>query len=864
MAEEFSTIQSLRNESKRTKTLLNLERFNLLPSDIQSAIDVEREKGSFPQAMEPIPQDEFNEYMNFMQLFVGEKIASKPEDFAKMWYASEKAGAFITDKEVKKEIGAFVGGIIAPSLVPYLGQVSFPARMAMYAQKYPRMAKILAAFVGGAGGSVTWADDYMEALGYGVREASGEGAYQFLAKVFGNRILKLFRGRNGESLEEGADAALRIAMQGGEVLTPARLSTSKTIDLLENFAEVSFFGGGRILRAGEKGQEAVQGELVKFLNKEFAQQSNKNLLESESKLIESFIKNATQENIDDALKVFITGGRDFYKEAIKGAYKALDKQVAQVVGSRAGIIDLNPLKRQLKRQLNIVYGTDIVPKEGPIQSIIKYIDQVTSKNKGIVDFNTAKNVRSFLLQKTGAFQVGGTIADEGSKTVAAALQGSVTKYMEKGLADLIKSGSYKEADIKMIKQLYQQANQIFKNGKKTFNHKFVTGLLAGNTEGMTKEGVDISKSIYKSLVTANNPKRIKSFYNLIDDALKNKVISDASADTIKKKIQGQFLVDVIGKNVDETSGIINAKKVLGEIKGFKGKGSTVGALFEGNEQALKNFESYLRSLNLAQQRGIGRQQGGLALFSGQFKSAGALAGSGFGLGFVLSGGDPGVGQTGALASSLVILGGPAMISRAFTNRKFVNNLMNMQMSKTGSSLFNRSFTRIINDGIAMGLFDTGNAEQIVKENESIFGGPDKLEERFPWLKDLDKGDTPDANYTNPDIEKFENFDIDLQQNLEKSDREDVEEPESLINVNLDDTTTLPEISVPEPDSSIMADVISTPISAIPSTGTTPGPVGSGMNPQTQQRLESVGLPLFAAHGGIASLMNRKKPKQMVV
>jgi hypothetical protein len=37
-----------------------------------------------------------------------------------------------------------------------------------------------------------------------------------------------------------------------------------------------------------------------------------------------------------------------------------------------------------------------------------------------------------------------------------------------------------------------------------------------------------------------------------------------------------------------------------------------------------------------------------------------------------------------------------------------------------------------------------------------------------------------------------------------------------------------------------------------------------MNPQTQQRLESVGLPLFAAHGGIASLMNRKKPKQMVV
>ena len=49
------------------------------------------------------------------------------------------------------------------------------------------------------------------------------------------RIMKLFRGRNGENLEEGAQAALKIAMEGGSVLTPARLSSSKTIDMLENF-----------------------------------------------------------------------------------------------------------------------------------------------------------------------------------------------------------------------------------------------------------------------------------------------------------------------------------------------------------------------------------------------------------------------------------------------------------------------------------------------------------------------------------------------------------------------------------------------------------------------------------------------------
>ena len=254
---------------------------------------------------------------------------------------------------------------------------------------------------------------------------AGEGVYQLFSRIFGQRIMKLFRGRNGENLEEGAQAALKIAMEGGSVLTPARLSSSKTIDMLENFAEVSFLGGGRIIKAGEEGQQAVQNQLIKHLNKTYFANANKSLVDAESKFITEFIKNASKENIDDALKVFILGGRDIYKTAIDGAYGAVQKQVAKTVGGRAKIIDISKLKKVLKRQMNLQYGTNVVPNEGPIKNIMAYINSLDDK----VDFNTAKNIRSYLLGKTGAYQLGGTTADAQSRAIAGALQNTVTQQM---------------------------------------------------------------------------------------------------------------------------------------------------------------------------------------------------------------------------------------------------------------------------------------------------------------------------------------------------------------------------------------------------------------------------------------------------
>jgi len=866
MSDEFSTLKSLKNETKKVKQLLNLERFNLLPQDIQIALNDEREAGRIPNPMEPISIEEFEDYKNMMSLFIGDKIASSDEDFAGLWLSQEKAADFITDKEVQKEIAAIAGGIILPTLIPVAGQTTLAPRVAAFITKYPRYAKTIAAFFGGAGGAAPFSDSYIEALGYGAREAAGEGVFQLLSKFFGGRLIKLFRGNAGKNLEDGAAAALKIAEDGGATLTPARLSNSKTIDLLENFAEVSFFGGQRIREAGEVGVESVQKELTKFLNKEFIDKSNKTLLESEQKLVQSFLKNASQAEVDDMLKVFIMQGRDFYKTSVSAAYKALNKQVASTVGSQAKIIDISNLKKVLKRNLNIYYGKNIIPNEGPINSIIKYVEKLPDK----VDFNTAKTIRTFLLGKTGAFQVGGTTVDDAAKAVAGALQNSVTKNMDKSIKTLANSGKYSKEQIKAIDQLYKQANSLFKEGKETFNTKFITGLLIGDSQGVTKSGLDMTSAIYKNFVKAGSPSRIKEFYKLLDNGVKNKIITTEAAQTIKNKVQGQFIFDIIGPNTDEISGLLNAKKVLSEVSGFKGKGKgIVDALFKGNEKALGNFKRYLNALNLAQKRGIGSQQGGLALFSGQVKAASTIAGGSGILGFSLSGGDIGSGVSAATTlTPLIVLGGPAVISRMFTNKKFVNSLMNMQLARSGSNQFGRAFTTFINDGITAGFFDIGNAEKVVMENQSVFGDSEDMQKRFPWLKDLDLNDESDEEIINPDIKFLNEFENQRQEEINEVDTNQsfldeingetiVEETVSDRQPGLEEAVTTEEIiDVPKPNTEMMSAEIIQPLSS---------PAGMPFDPSmsTTDKLEEVGLPVFAKHGGIMSLMEQRKPKQMV-
>ena len=864
--EYFSTLDDLADQSKDIQRLLNFERFGLLDEDTQAAVDSERKAGRIPDPMQPITQEEFD---NLKMIYGALTILSPNQtkatdmDYAKLHLSAEKAGNFFTDKNVQKEIGAIVGGIVLPTFLPVYGQATLPARIAAFVQKYPRYAKTIAAFMGGTGGSAPFSDSYKEALGYGLREAAGEGAFQLIGKYF-PYLRKIFRGKEGENIEDASRIALQLAESGGTTVTPARLSTSRTIDLLEQIAKLSIFGGGRMQKQGLKSVETIQNEMGKFLVKEFSEGTGDNVT---ANMVSVFMKRASQENVDDLMKNFLLKGQDFYDEAVDGAYANVAKEISKLVGRNAKVIDISGLTKVLNNQIKTLYGKGVGgrpvdPNDPNINALRNYLKQFDGGN-GKVDIETANNMRSYFLSETGLFKTG-IAGSPKFKQIAGALMDATQTSMDKSISALSKTlnkeggKKYSKEELEKITKLYAEANGLYSKGFETFNMDFITGLLVGESKAFTKKGLDMTSAIASNFITAGKPARVEAFFNLLQDGIANKIITKEAAELMTQKIQGSFLTDVLSTNVDALSGAVNAKGVLGALDNFRGKGKNImGPLFSDNvisknPQAMLNFRKYLRGLAKAQEKGIDTGSGALFLQSGQFGAALGLSTGFFGTGDAQK----------DIALSGLILGGPYAISRAFTNPKFVHNLMNLKFASSAGEgkakgLISRSLLNLLEIGVSDGIFSGGNAKSVA--TNAVVEGILKEED----LDGLEFMLTPPETLPNlDDNQKKNNTDALLNSINEETSSE------NLIDVNIDDASMLPSIEIPEPNSDIMANVMDSPVTldaSAPTTQPTLGPVGSSINPETQQKLESVGMPLFANQGGIASLMTqRKKPKQMVV
>jgi hypothetical protein len=866
--EYFSTLDDLADQSKDIQRLLNFERFGLLDEDTQAAVDSERKEGRIPDPMQPITQEEFDN----LKMIYGALTALSPNqtratdmDYAKLHFSVEKAGNFFTDKNVQKEIGAILGGIVLPTFLPVYGQATLPARIAAFVKKYPRYAKTIAAFMGGTGGSAPFSDSYKEALGYGLREAAGEGAFQLIGKYF-PYLRKIFRGKEGENIEDASRIALQIAESGGTTVTPGRLSTSRTIDMLEQIANLSIFGGGRMQKQAHKSVETIQNEMGKFLAKEFSEGTGDNVT---ANMVSLFMKRASQENVDDLMKNFLLKGQDFYDEAVEGAYKNVAKEISKLVGRNAKVIDISGLKKVLENQKKTLFGKGVGgkavdPNDPNIKALENYLKQFEGGN-GKVDIETANNMRSYFLSETGIFKTG-IAGSPKFKAIAGALmdatQTSIDDSMKALAKTLNKEGTgkkYTKKELDKIMKLYAEANGLYKKGADTFNMDFITGLLVGESKGFTKKGLDMTNAIAKNFIAAGKPARVEAFFGLLKQGVDNNLITREAAELMTQKIQGSFITDVLSTNVDAVTGAVNAKAVLGALDGFRGKGKDImGPLFTNNTlsknpKAILNFRKYLRGLAKAQEKGIDTGAGTLYLTAGQFTSLGVFMG--------FTGGIEGAGL-GDVAAGTLILGGPALIARAFTNPKFVHNLMNLKFATSAGDgkakgLIARSFLNLLEIGVSDGIFSGGNAKSVA--TNAVVEGILKDED----LKGLEFMLTPPETLPNlEDNKKKNNTDALINSINEETSSE------NLIDINIDDASMLPSIEIPESSSDIMANVIDSPVTldaSAPTTQSTPGPVGSSINPETQQKLESVGMPLFANQGGIASLMTqRKKPKQMVV
>ena len=868
--EYFSTLDDLADQSKDIQRLLNFERFGLLDEDTQAAVDSERKEGRIPDPMQPITQEEFDNLKTIygaLTILSPNQTQATDMDYAKLHLSAEKAGNFFTKKNVQKEIGAITGGIVLPTFLPVYGQATLPARIAAFVQKYPRYAKTIAAFMGGTGGSAPFSDSYKEALGYGLREAAGEGAFQFIGRVF-PYLRRIFRGKEGENIEDASRIALQIAEAGGSTVTPARLSTSRTIDMLEQIAKLSIFGGGAMQKQGLKSVEVIQNEMGKFLAREFSEGSGDNVT---ANMVSVFMKRASQENVDDLMKNFLLKGQDFYDEAVEGAYTNVAKEISKLVGRNAKVIDISGLTKVLNNQIKTLYGKGvggrpIDPNDPNIKALRTYLKQFEGGN-GKVDIETANNMRSYFLSETGLFKTG-IAGSPKFKNIAGALMDATQTSMDKSINTLSKilnkegAKKYSKKELDNIQKLYAEANGLYNKGFETFNMDFITGLLVGESKAFTKKGLDMTSAIASNFITAGKPARVEAFFNLLQDGIANKVITKEAAELMTQKIQGSFLTDVLSTNVDAVTGAVNAKGVLGALDGFRGKGKDImeplfmNNAISKNPKAMLNFRKYLRGLAKAQEKGIDTGGGTLFLQSGQFSALQGVAALGIALG------SPTGNTQYDLALSGFILGGPYAIAKAFSNPKFVHNLMNLKLASSSGEgkakgLISRSLLNMLEVGVKESFFSEGNAKNVA--TNAVDQGILKLED----LEGLEFMLTPPETLPNAEENKKKNNTDALINSINEETSS-----ENLIDINIDDASTLPSIEIPEPNSDIMANVIDSPVTldaSAPTTQSTPGPAGSSINPETQQKLESFGMPLFANQGGIASLMTqRKKPKQMVV
>ena len=405
---EFITFDEMIESGKATKQqkqLLNLERFNLLPEDIASAVNEERELGEFPRPLVPVPQEEFDTYKDFMKDlsktgFMGDIQNFSDEDFAKLFYTLDRTQNFFTDSDVYKEVGAIVGGITGAQVLNSPGVTgNLNSKLSNLVTKFPRIGRMIGAFIGGAGGSTpgvaasenSISDKFKEVIGFGAREAAGEGAFQLLAKLFGGRFKKIFTGKEGQALETAARSSQKLLTEAGATLTPARLSKSTTIDMIEQLAEVSFFGGQGIREAGEKAVDVSQELLGKYLNDLYYPGT------AEINFVKNFSKRASFENVDDLMKNFLLKGQDFYDTAVNASYKNLNKVTKSLIGNNK-IVDSKNILAAFDRKVRLSKG-QLEAADPTVVALRNYILNISEQGKGGVDFVTAKNMRTYFLQK---------------------------------------------------------------------------------------------------------------------------------------------------------------------------------------------------------------------------------------------------------------------------------------------------------------------------------------------------------------------------------------------------------------------------------------------------------------------------------
>src|SRR3990167_8161811 len=238
-------------------------------------------------------------------------------------------------------------------------------------------------------------------------------------------------------LEPGAEmTAARLAAKGG-ILTPAKATSSRFFDILENVADVSLFGGGGMSKTLKQAQDIIAGQADDFAN--------------------SFSKMASKEDAGVLLRDLVNDGMAAFKAQARANYSKIDG----IVDSGVSLTKLKDLAKQIK--IDLQAG---LPSGSPGTKTV--VDDVIEKSD-VVTFGEASALRSDLLA------IGRSTSDliPGKAQAAAKRMSSILDADMQDAAKTLDPNALAE---------WQVANKFWKDGKKTFDNSLIKSLMRKEPE----------------------------------------------------------------------------------------------------------------------------------------------------------------------------------------------------------------------------------------------------------------------------------------------------------------------------------------------------------------------------------------------
>jgi len=606
-----------------------------------------------------------------------------------------KAEKFVKSRPFVRGAIEIIGSVGGAALaVPFAGPLSLPiiaARSGMLALPFlKQLAKsTFGASLGGGTGAIAAQpfdpkDDIVKeiirssaeaAIGEGVGAPAGIKAFNFIASKLSPKVAKIKAADDAEIVIDTQKEIIKnnpslypeelVRDAGKAMVTPALKTDNQLIDISQNIAKSSLFGGKEINEAVAAGKAVANSALDDFTK--------------------ALVEKGDPETVGRLFLDSLTDSKKIFKEEAKRRYDLLDEALLKFGNNK--VVDVKNLNSAIDSALaGMPKGGQLTPKAKELLEQNKFnVDQIT--------FKEANDTRKIILE------LGRDISDRAPK-----------KYVEAQM--LIADGLTKAIDNAKVPQnflnQYKATNQFYKDGISNYNDNIIEKILskdlrtgAADAYGVifpSKDKSEVTKEILKyseKIFGKDSPKYIQ-----LKDSMKGGLLNDMLSKSSRfdeqyntKIINGDSLKKYIGQTKENTFKALFSKEELGELN----KLTRAIAVTSGK---------------LSKEGGL---PGGVFI---QLSQAGAATG-------ILSYAFSGDVATAGIASGATVLVGPKILSKLLVNPSF-NKYLFEGVTAQSSSKAGAAFRQLVSKLAVDGDIPKDEANSAIEQSKKVETDLNKL------------------------------------------------------------------------------------------------------------------------------------------